>query len=92
MVFFAIRRARLRPEFAGLYPEVAPGIWLSAHATARAVRRANARRHRPAVTGGARLLPDGHFEFRGGHGQSLEAAMRRTRVGLSDPLPASAEG
>jgi hypothetical protein len=35
MKFFAVRRVRVRPAFAWLYPEIVQGVWMSA---ARAVR------------------------------------------------------
>jgi hypothetical protein len=59
-----VREARLRPEYAALYPSLEPGVWLPAtdvgqklllwHLTA-------------AVTPqGERLMDEEHFEFRGG--------------------------
>ena len=63
MAFFDIRRVRVRPEFAHLYPEVAPGIWLSARRVTRLVRR----RGGPLILlPGSRVLSELHFEFRGG--------------------------
>jgi hypothetical protein len=58
------REARLRPEHAGLYPGVRPGVWESA---AVLVDRIVAAR---LLRGGhleirARVLSDDHFEFRG---------------------------
>ena len=79
MIFFAIRRARLRPEYAHLYPRLAPGIWLGARAAARAVRRELVRRKRSEASG-QRLLPEAHFEFRGGRHRSREGAEPRTRA------------
>jgi len=79
MVFFAIRRARLRPEFASLYPGVAPAIWVSARAAAQTVHRARASHTRPGESG-ERLLPDAHFDFRGGRRQAGERAGQRTRA------------
>lgn len=79
MVFFAIRRARLRLEFAQVYPEIAPNIWLSARAAARTVRRANARRQRPEESG-QRVLPDAHFDFRGGRRRRQDGPGQRTRA------------
>jgi hypothetical protein len=31
MDFFDVRRARVRPPFAGLYPGVLPRVWMSAN-------------------------------------------------------------
>jgi len=60
----SIREARLRPEYAALYPGIRPGVWLPAtvigqqlllwHLTA------------PATPKGERLMAEEHFEFRGG--------------------------
>jgi hypothetical protein len=62
MAFFDIRRVRVRPEFAHLYPEVASGIWLSARRVTRLVRR----RGPHILLPGTRVLSELHFEFRGG--------------------------
>jgi hypothetical protein len=67
MQFFDTRRARVRPEFAALYPEIVPGVWLSAHGASRLVRRRGLRG--PCLKQGCargRVLCDLHFEFRGG--------------------------
>ncbi len=63
MAFFDIRRARVKPEFAHLYPEVADGVWLSARRVTRLVRR---RRGPRILLPGNRALSPEHFEFRGG--------------------------
>jgi hypothetical protein len=65
MDFFDVRRARVRPGFAGMHPEVVPGVWMSANKAAQLVRSANRRKRREVVLGG-RVLSDEHFEFRGG--------------------------
>ena len=65
MHLFTVRRARLRPGFARLYPELAPDVWMSASRAARLVRSAN-RRHRRELVPGARVLSELHFEFKGG--------------------------
>ena len=59
-----IREARLRPEFASLYPSLEPGVWLPAtqvgqklllwHLTAAVAPQ------------GERVMGEEHFEFRGG--------------------------
>jgi hypothetical protein len=59
-----VREARLRPEYAELYPGVEPGVWLPATTVGQQLllwHLASA-----AVPQGERLLTDGHFEFRGG--------------------------
>ena len=80
MHFFAIRRARLRPEYARLYPRLVPHIWIGARTAARSVRRAN-RGLGILELQGRRILPDAHFEFRGGGDQLLERGDVRTRAG-----------
>lgn len=60
-----MREARLRPEFAHLYPGLTPGRWEPASRIAEAVL-ANVLLHEmgeaPLVD---RLLDEAHFEFRG---------------------------
>lgn len=78
MTFFAIRRARLRPAYAHLYPRIAAEVWVGARTAVRALRRAG--RHAKALElEGRRILPDEHFEFRGGVEQQREGRDRRTR-------------
>lgn len=60
-----IREARLRPEFAHLYPELPAGQWMPASQIGATILLAQLRSDgRPAL--GERLLEDTHFEFRGG--------------------------
>lgn len=61
-----VREARLRPEFAGLYPGVEPGVWhtaatLAEHLLARMLREGKA-----DIARIPRILDPEHFEFRGG--------------------------
>ena len=70
MNLFEVRRARVRAEFAWLYPEIVPGVWMSARKAAQLVRRSPRPDRRPS---GERVLPDTHFEFRGGR-RSRQAA------------------
>ena len=59
-----IREARLRPEYADLYPALEPGVWLPATTVGQKLllwHLAKAMTPR-----GERLLVDEHFEFRGG--------------------------
>jgi hypothetical protein len=65
MDFFDVRRARVRPRFAGLYPAVLPGVWMSARKVAQLVRSADQPCGREVIPG-SRMLSDVHFEFRGG--------------------------
>jgi hypothetical protein len=60
-----VREARLRPEFAALYPGVDPDVWYTAatlaeHLLARFVRHDLADRTPPP-----RIMDPEHFEFRG---------------------------
>jgi hypothetical protein len=81
MDFFEVRRARVRPGAAGMYPEVVPGVWMSASKAAQLVRSANRRKRREVVIG-RRMLSDAHFEFRGGkRGEQHRAGQTMPRVG-----------
>ncbi|HEU4698553.1 MAG TPA: hypothetical protein VFS40_05200 [Gemmatimonadales bacterium] len=69
----SIREARLRPEYAALYPYLHAGIW------APAARMAAAIIERVALTGlprgvdpDARIMSDEHFEFRSGDPEARE--------------------
>jgi len=65
-----VREARLRPEFAELYPGIEPGVWhtaatLAGHLLARLMRE-------DAAPLPARVLEATHFEFRGESPPSLD--------------------
>jgi hypothetical protein len=60
-----MREARLRPEFAHLYPGLTPGRWEPASRIAEAVL-ANVLLHEMAEAPFAGRLDEAHFEFRGG--------------------------
>lgn len=73
-----VREARLRPEYAGLYPGVEPDVWytaatLAGHLLARFLAQERAKRSLPE-----RILDDQHFEFRGAGG------LKGGRVPLGD--------
>jgi hypothetical protein len=59
-----IREARLRPEYASLYPSLEPGVWLPATTVGQKLLLWHLT---TAVTPqGERLMAEEHFEFRGG--------------------------
>lgn len=62
----AVREARLKPQFAGLYPSLAPNVWRPASQIAGdllryVVQHAGAEFRLPV-----RVLSEEHFDFRGG--------------------------
>ena len=57
-----IREARLRTEFAGLYPFLTPDVWEPAHVLA--MRLLASALARGIATPRGRLLDDRHFDFR----------------------------
>lgn len=65
MVTVAVREARLRPEWADLYPGVRPEVW---HVAAELVPRVLRLRLQSQRTWEftRRILVEDHFEFRGG--------------------------
>ena len=74
------REVRVKPGFAHIYPDVRPGAWLPAAAIAQQVtERLVATRGHTAIHHG-RVLPDTHFEFRGGASQGLRPAGLLSRL------------
>ena len=72
------REARLRPEHARFYPEIAPGVWESAATLADRVMAGGLLRG-AAMGWRDRILHDAHFEFRGGAAEPRERPMREDR-------------
>lgn len=73
------REARLRPEFAHVYPGVPAGVWMPAADMGAALLMAHLQLSvLPRL--GNRLLDEAHFEFRGGGPRGPHAA-ERTRSG-----------
>lgn len=70
-----VREARLRPEFAGSYPNVPAGNWLPAADMGAALLLAHLASPTP-VPLGQRLMDDAHFEFRGGAPREYAAGAR----------------
>lgn len=59
-----IREARLRPEYAALYPGLQAGVWMPATAIGQQLLLWHLTA--PATPAGERLMAEEHFEFRGG--------------------------
>ena len=60
------RQARLRTEYAGLYPKLKPGVWMPVEKLIRLVTDLiHKDRSKSGVITGRRLLHDDHFEYRG---------------------------
>ena len=74
------REARLRPEFANLYPGFEPGTWQDAAVLADQVLSEHVLRPSPGYMLSDRVLAKEHFEFRGGgtRGRPRIARTRRT--------------
>ena len=67
MNFFDVRRVRVRPRYAHLYPTLASDVWLNAREVTRVMARRGPRELcRHMGCDGGRVLCDQHFEFRGG--------------------------
>ena len=73
-----MREARLRPEFAHLYPGLTPGHWESAARVAEAVLANLMLQEMAESPASERVLPEEHFEFRGG--RPAPRAGRRNRA------------
>jgi hypothetical protein len=84
------RETRLKHDDPALDAGLPPGIWLSARETSLTLyqRREDTIRHSvtpnaPVLRDGERLLPDSHFEFRGG---ASEPGLGRLRTRRADSL------
>lgn len=73
------REARLRPEYANLYPNVPAGIWMPAADMGVALLRAQLAATTPARLG-SRLMDEAQFEFRGGRPRAPDTSVR-SRLG-----------
>jgi hypothetical protein len=79
-----IREARLRPQYASLYPALEAGTWQPASAIGRQLLLWHLTA--PALPEGERLMSEEHFEFRGGARRDQAEGNLRTR--RADPSPA----
>ena len=77
-----MREARLRPEFAALYPGLEPGAWQDADLVAEQVLSEHLLRPSPGYMLSERVLAKEHFEFRGGDRNSRP---RIARTRSTDP-------
>lgn len=73
-----IREARLRPEFATLYPAIQPDVWMPAAAIGQQLLLWHLTA--PATPPGERLMAEEHFEFRGGQKRVGSWIDMRTRL------------
>lgn len=73
-----IREARLKPEYASLYPGVQPGIWMAASAIGQQLLLWHLTA--PATPQGERLMVEEHFDFRGGRKRTGSWINMRTRL------------
>lgn len=78
----AVRQARLRPDYAHLYPGVAVGVWLTAAEISAQVLFVRYTQEGPAGLV-RRPLEEVHFEFRGGW-ERVEVDALRTRANDSE--------
>ena len=81
------RHTRLLPDFAPLYPDIPPGVWLPAGRVAFLLARRVARAHRSAGSLPDRILDPRYFEFAGGARISRSG---RTRSRATDSVQRSA--
>ena len=77
-VMTIVREARLRPAYAHLYPELRADEWMAATEVGATILMSQLRSQRPLSLGEC-LLPDEHFEFRGGADRGV-AAFRTRRT------------
>ena len=75
----SIREARLRPQYASLYPALEPGTWQPATAIGRQLLLWHLTA--PALPDGERLMSEEHFEFRGGGRRETAEVGVRSRAG-----------
>lgn len=73
-----IREARLKPEYASLYPGVTPAVWMPASAVGQQLLLWHLTA--PATPQGERLISEEHFEFRGGQKRVGSWINMRTRL------------
>ena len=85
MGYFDVRRVRVRPEFASLYPEMVRGVWMSAAKAARLIRQADPMQQRVQGCACRRAMCEAHFEFRGGRRQPAPPGTWQARAEYKGP-------
>ena len=76
------RQARLRAEYSSLYPGFEAGVWVDANELAEQLLTQHLLRPSPGFMLSSRLLPEDHFDFRGGEPAGRPRIARTRR---SDP-------
>ena len=79
----------MRPEHARHYPELVPGVWMSATRAARLIRQADPEQLRVHACGCMRVMCELHFEFRGGRRQPGPGGDWRARAEHRGPYQLS---
>jgi hypothetical protein len=77
------REARLRPQYASLYPALEAGTWQPASAIGRQLLLWHLTA--PTLPEGERLMSEEHFEFRGGARRDQSQPYARTRQADRSP-------
>lgn len=79
MTDFPGREARLKPQFAHLYPAITAGQWEVAAVLADRLVSWLLRNPNPKIIATARILPPEHFDFRGDSRRPDKLSGDRTR-------------
>jgi hypothetical protein len=76
-----LREGRLRPEFAALYPDLTPGIWVPACTLTEFVLERGLYQRLTGSPAKHRPLLEEHFDFRGGPAREPAWAGQDERIG-----------
>jgi hypothetical protein len=87
------REARLRKEYAGLYPGLEPGVWTPVEKLLQHVTELiHQDRSRSGIITGRRLLREEHFEYRGSSARPDGLPAGSTRLSDSGAEPRHRQG
>ena len=87
------RQARLRAEYADLYPGIAPAVWTPVERLLRQVTDLISKdRSKSGIITGPRLLRDEHFEYRGATARPPGLPPGSTRLSDAGAEPATQQG